>query len=44
MGGAGLIEMIPVLAALPAWTAAVIFLALDAKVKKIAPVLDIMKK
>ncbi|OHA91589.1 MAG: hypothetical protein A2758_00565 [Candidatus Zambryskibacteria bacterium RIFCSPHIGHO2_01_FULL_49_18] len=34
MGGAGLIEIIPWLAALPAWTAAVTILALDTKIKK----------
>ena len=35
MGAAGLIEIIPWLAALPAWTAAVIIIALDTKIKKI---------
>ncbi|MSR87807.1 MAG: hypothetical protein EXS69_01405 [Candidatus Zambryskibacteria bacterium] len=42
-------EMIPLLAALPAWTAAVTYLALDAKAKEVIPgsvasKLDIMKK
>lgn len=45
-GGASILEIIPIpfLAALPAWTAAVIYLALDSKIKKIAPGLDIIKK
>lgn len=42
--GAFLIEVIPFLSALPAWTAAVVVLALDSKIKKIAPGLDIIKK
>ena len=35
MTGAGLIEFIPFLAALPAWTGAVLLIALDTKVKKV---------
>jgi hypothetical protein len=35
MGGAFLIEIIPVLAALPAWTGAVVILILDMKAKKL---------
>ena len=43
--GAGfIIEIIPFLSALPAWTLAIIILALDSKLKKFAPGLDIMKK
>ncbi|OHB05806.1 MAG: hypothetical protein A3B16_00430 [Candidatus Zambryskibacteria bacterium RIFCSPLOWO2_01_FULL_45_43] len=34
-GGASLIEIIPWLSALPAWTAAIVILALDSKVKKV---------
>ena len=37
LGGAGLIEMIPVISALPAWTAAIVILALDSKIKKVLP-------
>ena len=45
-GGASFIEIVPIpfLSALPAWTAAVVYLALDSKIKKIAPGLDIIKK
>ena len=45
-GGASLIEMLPIplLADLPAWTAAVLYLALDSKIKKVAPGLDIINK
>lgn len=45
-GGASLIEMFPIIpfSTLPAWTAAVVFLSLDSKVKKLAPRLDIIKK
>jgi hypothetical protein len=35
LGGAGLIEMIPIFSALPAWTAAVSYIALDTKIKKV---------
>lgn len=38
MGGAFIIEIIPVLSTLPAWTGAVVILILDSKVKKILPV------
>ena len=44
MAGGFLIEIIPFLAALPAWTAAVTIVALDSKVKKVVPGLDIMNK
>ena len=37
MGGAGLIEIVPLLSALPAWTGAVTYLALDSKIKKVLP-------
>ncbi|MDP3763904.1 MAG: hypothetical protein Q8Q92_04705 [bacterium] len=45
-GTASFIEMFPLLplSALPAWTAAVSYLALDSKIKKIVPGLDIIKK
>jgi glycopeptide antibiotics resistance protein len=43
-GGASLIEIIPFLSALPAWTAAIIVLALDSKIKKVIPNSDIIKK
>ena len=36
-GGASLIEIIPWLSALPAWTAAIVVLALDSKIKKLVP-------
>lgn len=38
-GGASFIEMFPLLplSALPAWTAAIVFLALDSKIKKMLP-------
>lgn len=35
MGGAFIIEIIPWLSALPAWTAAIVVLALDSKIKKV---------
>jgi hypothetical protein len=35
LGGAGLIEIIPVLSVLPAWTLAVLLIALDTKDKKV---------
>lgn len=44
LGGGFLIELIPILNILPAWTLAVILLAIDFKIKKIAPGLDIIKK
>lgn len=49
MGGSALIEMIPVVSALPAWTAAVTYLAMESKIKSAIPgaditKLDIMKK
>ncbi len=44
-GGSFIVEFIPVIGdILPAWTAAIVYLALDSKIKKVAPVLDIMKK
>jgi hypothetical protein len=48
-GGASLIEVIPILSALPAWTFAVSYLALSSKIKAVVPgadvaKLDIMKK
>jgi len=43
-GGAFLIESIPIISSLPAWTGAIAILALDSKIKKVAPGLDIMKK
>lgn len=39
-----LIEIFPLTSWLPAWTAVVSFIALDSKIKKIAPGLDIIKK
>lgn len=44
LGGSFMIEIIPFLSTLPAWTAAVTILALDSKIKKVVPGLDIMKK
>ncbi|MBI2065748.1 MAG: hypothetical protein HYT68_01625 [Candidatus Zambryskibacteria bacterium] len=44
-GGSFIIELIPILGdVLPAWTAAVVILVLDSKIKKVVPGLDIMKK
>lgn len=47
-GGAIAIESVPFISAflswLPAWTAAVLLLALDSKIKKVVPGLDIIKK
>ena len=43
-GGSFVLEIFPWVATLPALTGAVIFIALDSKIKKIAPGLDIMKK
>ena len=44
-GGSFIIELIPVVGdILPAWTAAITYLALDSKIKKIAPGLDKIKK
>jgi hypothetical protein len=45
-GGASLIEMIPIpmLASLPAWTAAVTYLALTSKLKEIIPGADIVNR
>jgi hypothetical protein len=40
--GGGLIEVIPVLSALPAWTVAVLIITFDSKIKKTLPV-DISK-
>jgi len=37
MGGGFIIEIIPVLSILPAWTLAVTILALDSKIKKVVP-------
>jgi len=37
LGGGFIIEIIPILSVLPAWTLAVIILALDSKIKKIVP-------
>ena len=43
-GGSFIIEMIPIVGdILPTWTAAITYLALDSKVKKITPGLDIIK-
>lgn len=44
LGGAFIIEVVPFLSMLPAWTAAVVILALDSKIKKVAPRSDIIKK
>lgn len=44
MAGAFIVEIVPFLAMLPAWTSAIVILGLDSKVKKVAPGLDIMKK
>lgn len=44
LGGGLLIELIPILNILPAWTLAVTLLALDSKTKKVAPELDIIKR
>ncbi|MFZ2484532.1 MAG: hypothetical protein WAX80_01120 [Minisyncoccia bacterium] len=44
-GGSFIIELIPIVGdILPTWTASVTYLALDSKIKKIAPGLDIIKK
>lgn len=44
-GGSFLIELIPVVGdILPTWTASITYLALDSKLKKVAPVLGIIKK
>lgn len=43
-GGASLVEMIPALAVLPAWTASIAYLAIDSKIKKVVPKLDIIKR
>ena len=44
-GGSFIIELIPVVGdVLPTWTAAITYLALDSKIKKIVPRLDIIKK
>lgn len=42
-GGTALIEFIPFLSVIPAWTFAVAYLALDSKIKKIIPKSDIIK-
>jgi|SRR3989338_5247776 len=44
MGGSFIVELIPIISILPAMTAAVLIVALDSKLKKIAPALDIMNK
>jgi len=44
LGGGFIIELIPLINILPAWTFAIVFLALDSKIKKIVPGLDIIKK
>jgi len=44
LGGGFLIELVPILNILPAWTLAVTLLALNSKIKKIVPGLDIIKK
>ncbi len=44
MGSSFIIELIPIVSVLPAMTAAVLIVALDSKIKKVAPVLDIMNK
>lgn len=43
-GTSFILEIIPFVAALPALTGAVVITALDAKIKKVAPGLDIIKK
>lgn len=44
-GGSFIIELIPIVGdILPTWTASIIYLALDSKLKKVAPVLGIIKK
>lgn len=44
-GGSFIIELIPIVGdILPTWTAAIVYLALDSKIKKITPGLDIIKK
>jgi len=44
-GGSFIVELIPGIGdILPTWTASIIYLALDSKIKKVAPVLGIMKK
>lgn len=44
-GGSFIIELIPIVGdVLPTWTAAITYLALDSKIKKVAPGLGIMKK
>lgn len=44
MASAFIVEIVPFLAMLPAWTTAVVILGLDSKIKKVVPGLDIMKK
>jgi hypothetical protein len=44
-GGSFLVELIPGIGdILPTWTASITYLALDSKIKKVAPVLGIIKK
>ena len=44
-GGSFIVELIPVVGdILPTWTAAITYLALDSKIKKVVPALGIMKK
>ena len=43
-GGAAISELIPFWASIPAWTAAVAYLALSSKIKKVVPGLGIIKK
>ena len=42
-GGTALIEIIPFLSVIPAWTFAVAYLALDSKIKAVIPGADIAK-
>jgi len=44
MGGGFFIELVPLLSVLPVWTLTILILAIDSKVKKIVPGLDIIKK
>ena len=44
-GGSFIVELIPVVGdILPTWTAAITYLALDSKIKKVVPALGIIKK
>lgn len=44
LGGGFMIELLPLVNMLPAWTLTITLLAMDSKTKKIVPGLDIIKK